>query len=77
MATVKQQQLLDQIYVFICTYIREHGYAPSQQEIASGCYLGRTTLLRHLDKLEMMGRIQREDAKPRSIHIIDDGCPAT
>jgi repressor LexA len=61
----------EQVYSFLCQYIEEHGYSPSIRDIALGCYIGRSTVIRHLDKLEGQGRISREPEQPRSIGIID------
>lgn len=60
----------EQVYLFLCQYIDEHGYSPSIREIALGCYIGRSTVIRHLDRLEGQGRISRELEQPRSIQII-------
>lgn len=61
----------EQVYDFLCQYIEEHKYAPSIRDIALGCYIGRSTVIRHLDKLEGQGRISRELEQPRSIRIIE------
>ena len=57
------------VYQFICDYIQLQGYAPTLREIAAACYLGRSTVIRHLDKLEAAGRITREGGQARSITI--------
>lgn len=72
----QMQQIMDDIYNFICLYIQENGYSPSQNEIAIACYLGRTTLLRYLDRLEASGRIARNIGHARSVRIIDGKCLA-
>jgi len=46
----------EQVYQFICDAIAA-GQIPSQQEIATGCYLARVTVRRHLALLEGQGRI--------------------
>ena len=55
------------VYEFICTYIHEHGYSPSQRDIAQGCYINAASVVRYLDKLEAKGYIRREPGKARSI----------
>jgi SOS-response transcriptional repressor LexA len=69
------QQTMDTVYDYICRHIQEHGYPPSQREIAAACYLGKTTLVRYLDRLEMSGRITHDVGHARSIRIIDGKCP--
>jgi DNA-binding transcriptional regulator YhcF (GntR family) len=46
----------EEVYEFIRNAI-EGGQIPSQQEIATGCYLARVTVRRHLALLEGQGRI--------------------
>jgi len=69
MAVEHVEQTLEGIYDFIRRYIAENGYAPSLREISDGCYLGRSTVLRYLDKLEAKGRISRTMGKARSITL--------
>ena len=63
------EQTLDTLYCFIHDFIQDNGYSPSLREISKGCYLGRSTVLRYLDRLEARGRIQRVDGKARSITL--------
>lgn len=74
MSHQNMQNILDQVYDFICDYFTQFGISPTQQEIAIGCYLSRTTLSRYLLTLELRGRIERQDNKPRSIRIMDGQC---
>ena len=57
------------VYAFIVSYIDKNGIAPSQREIADGCYIVRSGVIRHLDRLEAWGRIIRDPNKARSIHL--------
>ena len=60
----------ERVYRFIVDYIAAHdGLSPSQREIAEGCYIVRSAVLRHLDRLEAWGRSLREPGKARSIRI--------
>ncbi len=59
------------VYEFICTYILEHGYSPSQRDIARGCYINAASVIRYLDKLEAKGYIRRELGKARSITLCE------
>ena len=60
----------EMIYQFIRTYIEQHGYSPSQREIADGCYISLGSVYNHLIRLEIQGRIYRDPGKSRSIHIV-------
>lgn len=64
-------QKLDLIYQFIQTYIVQNGFSPSLREISDGCYVGRSTVLRYLDRLAAQGLISRQDGKARSIHLTE------
>lgn len=39
------------VYNFITEHHRQHGYYPTQREIADGCYMARSTVFYHLEKL--------------------------
>lgn len=47
----------EQVYAFICDYIGQNNFAPSVRDIAQGCYLSVSAVLRHLDRLEAWGHI--------------------
>ncbi len=64
-----EQPLLEQVYDFVSSYIREHSNSPSLREIADACYIGRSTTYRFLDKLEAQGRIMRELGQARNIRL--------
>ena len=64
------------VYTFIQTYTHDHhGQAPTIREIAAGTYLGRSTVMRHLDRLEAWGLIEREPYQARSIQLTDRPWP--
>lgn len=60
----------DSVYRFLTLYLRTHGYAPSQREIARNCYLSQPGVLRHLTRLEALGYVWREPGQPRSIQLL-------
>ena len=66
------QTMTEEVYTFICAYMEEHGFAPSQREIAQGCYRSRPIIVRHLDRLEWQGRITRDPVSARSIRLVED-----
>jgi SOS-response transcriptional repressor LexA len=65
----QMQATLDAVFAFIATHIEENGYAPSQREIAKQCYIAPSSVPRYLDRLEMQGRIIREEGRARSIRL--------
>lgn len=67
----------DEIYLFLVNYIYENGFSPSIREIAGGCFVNVATVIRYLDILEAIGRIERTAGKARSIRIVIevDGIP--
>ena len=62
---------VEAVYRFICAYIDEHGYPPSLREIGAHCYIGRSTVLLYLARLEAQGRISRDPGKARSITLLE------
>jgi repressor LexA len=66
------QATTDQIFRFIREFKATHGYPPSQREIAQACFLSRPAIVRHLDRLEIQGKIRREPGKARGIQLVDD-----
>jgi repressor LexA len=58
------------VYEFLCVYIAAHGYAPSLREIAAGCFIGRSSVTHHLDRLEVSGKLVRDPGQARSIRLI-------
>jgi SOS-response transcriptional repressor LexA len=59
------------VYKFIQDYIQREGIAPSIREIAEGCYLGRSTVQRHLDRLAAWGWIIQRPGRARGIVLVD------
>ena len=55
------------VFAFISAFHAEHGYGPSQREIAEACFIGRSAVLPHLIKLEAWGCITLEEGKARSL----------
>ncbi len=62
--------LTQKIYEYIRDYIQEHeNLSPTLREIAEGCHMHHTSLLRHLDKLEAKEWIIREIGRARTIRL--------
>lgn len=59
------------VYKFICEYWEQEGSAPSIREIAAACYLGRSTVQRHLDRLAAWGWIIQRPGRARGIVLVD------
>lgn len=64
--------ILEMVYTFVHDYIASHdGLAPSQREIATGCYINVAYVARYLDILEAQGRLIRQRGRARSIRLIE------
>lgn len=60
-----------QILAFIIQYMTDNGFAPSNREIGDGVGLKSTSSIkRHLDKLEMDGKIKMKPDQPRAISVV-------
>ena len=62
-----RHQTTQHIFAFITVYHAEHGFGPSQREIAEACFIGRSAVLPHLIKLEAWGCITLDEGKARSL----------
>lgn len=61
------------ILTYIKTCLRSRGYPPSVREIGSAVGLcSSSTVHSHLAKLEKLGFIRRDPAKPRAIEVVED-----
>ena len=59
------------IFEFICSYISEYGFPPTLGEIAQNeGFKSNSGVIRHLDKLEKWGWIERYHGNARSIRIL-------
>lgn len=63
-------QTTEAVYTFIKLYVEDQGLPPSQREIAEGCYIARSAVVRHLDKLEAWERITLIPGKSRGIRLL-------
>lgn len=68
---VTQEELTQSVLQFIEDYIEEHRYSPSIREIGDQCLIGRTTVTRYLDRLEIQGHITRDLGVARSITLLN------
>lgn len=65
--TPKKMEVLD----FIKSYIKEHGYSPSFQNICDGVNVAsRSSVFCHLQSLQELGYITYEPGEPRTISVI-------
>ena len=65
------------IFNFICSYTEEQGFPPTLDEIAKDQgYKSNSGVIRHLDKLEKWGWIERYHGNARSIRILRRPRPA-
>lgn len=56
-------------YDFIVRYIINHGYAPTQKEIAANTTTSSHTVARHLKTLEQAGYISKTKKKSRALKL--------
>lgn len=71
--SARKQQMHEnaaRVYQFIDTFVTENHYHPSLADVAAGCYISRSTVVRYLDLLEAWGCITRDPGVARSIAII-------
>ena len=66
----KRHQTTNAVYQFLWDYQQEHGFVPTQQEIAEQCFLAQSSVSRHLDKLAKWGWLSREEGTARSIQLL-------
>ena len=52
---------------FIIEYKNKYGYSPTQEEIAEGISISRSTLREHIDRMIKKGRITKTGNVARSI----------
>lgn len=63
----------EKVYDFIVAYITAHrGLSPTQQDIAQGCFMSRTTVQKHLTFLHASGRIGWMPGAKRAIWLLSD-----
>ena len=59
------------IFDFICRYLRNYGFPPALHEIAAATgFKSNSGVIRHLDKLEKWGWIERYHGNARSIRLL-------
>ena len=60
------------VYDYINLYAKEHGYAPTVREVASGLGLcSPASVHRHMTTLAKEGLLVREKCKARAVCVID------
>lgn len=62
--------LTEQIFAYIASELAAKGRPPTLRELADNFFVSTGTIQRHLDWLEMHGRIERQPGKARSIRIL-------
>jgi MarR-like DNA-binding transcriptional regulator SgrR of sgrS sRNA len=58
------------IYSYICAYLGEWGYPPTVREIACACFCAPATVNKHLHRLQLQGRIDRQPNCPRGVIVV-------
>lgn len=68
----KQQELFE----FIDSFIKHHGYGPSYREIMRALdYKSVSTVAVHVDGLITRGLLQKKDNSARSLEVVKPGAP--
>lgn len=68
---MKVNPTTEAVYKFVKTYQSINRKSPTIREIAAGCFIATGSVVRHLDRLEISGRIYREPNQARSIIILE------
>jgi SOS-response transcriptional repressor LexA len=68
--TANGSDVRQQILIFIQQFRKTHGYAPTQQEIASGVGLSPSSVYYHLNVLERNGQIARKRRIARALFVL-------
>src|ERR671939_1382388 len=62
-----------EIFEYVKTYAREHGYPPTVRDIGKAIGLtSSSTVHAHLANLEKLGVLKRDPTKPRAIEVLVD-----
>ena len=70
----KRQQ---EIFEFVKTYVRDHGYPPTVRDIGKAIGLtSSSTVHAHLANLEKLGLLKRDPTKPRALEVLVDKAKA-
>ena len=71
--TKRQREIFD----YVKTYAREHGYPPTVRDIGKAIGLtSSSTVHAHLANLEKLGVLKRDPTKPRAIEVLVDKAKA-
>jgi repressor LexA len=66
-----------EIFEYVKTYAREHGYPPTVRDIGKAIGLtSSSTVHAHLANLEKLGLLKRDPTKPRAIEVLVDKAKA-
>lgn len=69
---VQLEENTERVYRYIVEFVREHRYPPTMRELARGCNLAVSSIIRHLDRLEWERRIARDPGRARGITVLAD-----
>ena len=65
-----------EIFEYVKTYGRDHGYPPTVRDIGKAIGLtSSSTVHAHLANLEKLGLLRRDPTKPRAIELLVDRWP--
>jgi len=64
-------EVTESVYLYVIWCLLDKHRPPSLREIVDACYLSPTAVIRHLDKIEGMGRLELIPREPRGIVLGD------
>ena len=71
MRRLRNMELTRRLYCFIRHYTHTYRLPPTQREMAEACFVSSGTVVRHLDRLEMLGYIERIENSKRAVTLTD------
>lgn len=71
-----EQQFVD-IYNFIAAYKEQHGYSPTQQDIAEAMNLSKGQVFRALERMEDLGMLIVPRGLLQAIKLLTQALPQT
>jgi DNA-binding MarR family transcriptional regulator len=64
------QDILDDMFAYICQRQQESSFPPSLRELAKTFFMSPGSVIRHLERMEGMGWIIRDPGKARGITLL-------
>lgn len=72
MTAQEDRAITEAVYAFIQARMQQQGIPPTYREIADAVFISAGSVARHLERLEMWGRIGRLPGRARGIYLLED-----